>query len=219
MVQTLLSNAMLPFTVALAIVLGLLVVEVVALLLGFAVGDAIDASFDVDADLPDALEWIGLGQVPIMLLLPVFLTGFGLTGFALQTATGGRFSPWLMAFPALVAAAVFSRFAGRALGKLFARDETTAVSSESLIGHIGTLTLGTARSGSPSQAKLQDKHGQTHYVLVEPLRDGEAFENGERVILVRREGPKFFVVADDPEAIMRLDETDLVVDVHREAKK
>ncbi|RYG37076.1 DUF1449 family protein [bacterium] len=219
MVPTLLSDAMLPFTIALALVIGLLVVELVSLLLGFAVGQAVDAAIDVDADLPDALEWIGLGQVPSMVLLPIFLTAFGVTGFLAQTATGSHLSPWIMAVPSLIVAIVATRSLGRMLGGIFNKNETSAVSSDALIGHTATITLGATRIGAPSQAKLHDKHGQAHYVLVEPVHEGETFDNGERVILVRREGPKYFVVADDPDALLRLDETDLVADVRREATK
>ncbi|RYG45635.1 DUF1449 family protein [bacterium] len=218
MVRTLLSDSMLPFTIALAIVVGLLIVEVVSLLLGFALSDVVDVALDTDADLPDAVEWFGIGHVPVMILLPMFLGGFGFTGFVIQSATGGTLSPWIAAIPALIGALALTRFGGRALGNFFTRDETTAVTAESLIGHTAVITLGATRFGEPSQAKLRDPHGQMHYVLVEPVREGDSFDNGERVILVRRDGPKYYVVADDPEAILSLDAHDLAADVRQGAK-
>jgi hypothetical protein len=86
--------------------------------------------------------------------------------------------------------------------KVILKDETTAVSAESLVGHSAVITLGATRQGTPSQAKLKDKHGQTHYVLVEPLHADKAFQPGESVVLVERNGPKYLVIEDSVDALL-----------------
>ena len=56
------------------------------------------------------------------------------------------------------------------------------------------VVLGTAESGKPTQARLRDKHGRTHYVMVEPDQEGETFQAGEDLLLVRRAGSVFYAI-------------------------
>jgi hypothetical protein len=42
-------------------------------------------------------------------------------------------------------------------------------------------------------------------VLVEPELDDDVFEPGSSVILLRREGPKYFAVTNSTEAVIALD--------------
>lgn len=221
MVEFILSNGNFPFTVALGIMATLAALEVISVLLGFALSGIVDhmmPDVDVDADLdglPDhptisaIAHWLHVGEAPALALLVVFLTGFGLAGWGTQyLATeyrGAMLSPWLASVPALAVGFLGMRVFGGLLPKIGIRDETTAVSADSLVGSTATITLGTARKGEPSQAKLKDKHGLTHYVLVEPLQAGDSFEHGESVTLVRREGPKYFVVGDSVDALLALE--------------
>jgi hypothetical protein len=71
------------------------------------------------------------------------------------------------------------------------QDETTAVSLDSLVGKRGTITVGTARRGSPAQARVKDIHGQSHYVMVEPQEEAHPIAEGETVLLIRRDGHIF----------------------------
>jgi hypothetical protein len=225
MVEFILSHPNVPFTVALGIMVALAILEVVTLLLGFAISGIVDhvmPDIDVDADfdgIPDhptlsaIAHWLHVGDAPALALFIVFLTGFGLSGWGIQYAAleyGGRvWSPWLAALPAALFGILSMRVVGAALVRIGIRDETTAISAESLLGSTATITLGTARTGQPSQAKLKDKHGQTHYVLVEPLRSGEEFDHGSTVTLVQRNGPKYFVVGDGVDALLALETEDL----------
>lgn len=45
--------------------------------------------------------------------------------------------------------------------------------------------MGTARRGSPAQVPFQDRHGNTHYAMAEPLADDEAIPGGAEVIILR----------------------------------
>lgn len=187
------------FSVALALMVLIGLVE--ALGLGAA-------SIDVDLDLhlPDAaapLHWLGIGRVPLLVLLIAFLAAFGLVGLAgqqlAQELTGTLVSPWL-AIPAAAAAALPVTAAGsRLLARVLPQDETTAIDVATLVGRTGQIVVGTARRGAPARARVRDEHGQSHYVLVEPDNDGQAIGEGETVLLVRREANLFrAIVYDSP---------------------
>jgi len=74
---------------------------------------------------------------------------------------------------------------------LVPKEESSAVSSETFVGREAEIVLGTARRDNPTQARLYDEHGRSHYVLVEPDDAAESFSQGERVLLVRSVGPRF----------------------------
>lgn len=224
MVEFILSNGNFPFTVALGIMATLAALEVISVLLGFALSGIVDhmmPDVDVDADLdglPDhptisaIAHWLHVGEAPALALLVVFLTAYGFSGWGTQYLAaeyrGAMLSPWLASVPATVAGFFGMRVAGGLLTRMGIRDESSAVSADSLVGSPATITLGTARQGEPSQAKLKDKHGLTHYVLVEPLQAGEEFAHGDIVTLVRREGPKYYVVGESVEALLALEKTE-----------
>lgn len=207
-----LDSANLPFSVSLAIMLFIAAVEGVGALVGFALSGLLDnlmpeMELDVDgADVGDHgafgefLTWLRLREVPVIVVLIAFLTSFSITGFAMQQILEATFGFML---PALIAAAItlvvclpgVRLFAG-VLAKIMPRDETEAVGSDSFIGRPATITLGTASVGSPAQARLKDKYGQSHYVMVAPDNDGESFEQGAGVLLVRMAGSTFYAIRD-----------------------
>ena len=176
----------LPFAVALLVML--LIGAVEALGLG-----ASAAHLDVDADAHiggDLLGWLGVGRVPLLMLLVVFLAAFGLLGLALQQAAG-PLGPGIAAAIAGAAALPVTGLGARGLARIMPRDETTAVSLDTLVGRRGTITVGTARRGSPAQARVRDVHGQPHYVMVEPHDENHPLAEGETVLLIRRDGHLF----------------------------
>ena len=103
--------------------------------------------------------------------------------------------------PAVIVAVPSVRVIGTGLAKLIPKDETTAVSTDSFVGRVATITLGTARKGEPAQAKLTDRHGQTHYVMVEPDSEDTVFEAGDSVLLIEQAGPRFVAVANTNAAL------------------
>ena len=56
------------------------------------------------------------------------------------------------------------------------------------------ITQGTAARGKPAEAKIKDRHGNIHYVRVEPLDDDAVFPKGSDVRLIRKRGNKFYVI-------------------------
>jgi membrane protein implicated in regulation of membrane protease activity len=188
MLEIIAAPANLPFSVALLIMLMIGAVE--ALGLG-ASAVHLDAHADIDGG--DLLGWLGVGRVPLLMLLVVFLAFFGLAGLAIQQFAGPL--PLLIAVPAAVAAALpLAGIGARALARIMPGDETTAIGLDELVGRRGTITIGTARRGSPAQARVSDVHGQVHYVMVEPYDDDHSIVEGETVRLDRRDGHIFIAV-------------------------
>lgn len=213
------SANMQPFAIALGVVLGMLVLELVLMLMGISIlGGESDVSIDVepgldvdagidaevgietDLDGPDPvagetagvggmLSWLGLTEAPLAIWLAGFLTAFGLSGYALQGILNAVIGAPLPALLASVIAlpfglAIGARFA-RLIGRLMPKLETTAISSRSYGGRRGVITVGTARRGNPAQARLTDGYGNSHYTMVEPMKDGDAFPQGTEIATIR----------------------------------
>ena len=194
----------LPFAVGLILMAMIGFVEA----LGLGAGAAhIDVHADADGDL---LGWLGFGHVPLLMLIVVFLALFGLIGLTIQQISdalaGVPMAPWTAAAVAAVASLPLLGLSARALGRIMPRDETTAVSLDSLIAKRATVMLGTARRGSPARAQVRDAHGQIHYVMIEPNGDDQSIGEGETVLLVRREGDIFIGLSEGDTYLPRLDE-------------
>ena len=79
---------------------------------------------------------------------------------------------------------------------------TRAISRRSLIGRIATIALGTARQGEPAQARVRDRHGRAHYVMVLPDRADDVFEDGTEVLLVKQDGAAFRAIENTNKAMV-----------------
>lgn len=157
-----------------------------------------DLDFDGDGDW---LSWLGFGQLPLLMLLVVFLACFGLIGLVGQQIALSSFGALLPAWIAIPAAAVIALpatgGAARMLGRVMPRDETTAIGVDQLVGLHAEIVVGTATEGSPAKARVRDFHGQTHYVMAEPDTPGARFVEGSEILLVRREGHVFRAISSD----------------------
>jgi hypothetical protein len=221
MIDFLLHPANSPFAIALAVMLVFTVLEIISASFGMGFSEMVDSilpefdadidvDVDVDADIhavaPDGnfdslvklLAWFRVGEVPVVMLFIVFLTGFGLSGLMVQyvsVSLVGVYMPTIIATGiGIIASIPVVRVCGGLLGKYMPKDETYVVSEKSFYGMIATVTLGTAEPGKPAQAKIRDKHGQTHYILVEPDTPGERFATGEQAIVVKQVGAIYKVI-------------------------
>ena len=213
-----------PFTVALALLFGLLGLELIlGLLGGTLLGLGADTELDLDVEAPDLADldidfgdadadlydladpgtetqapevaasgptaWLGIGKVPILIWSAAFLTAFGISGLALQTLSNGLIGGALPATLAVPPAALVGLWFARTFGAVFARllpkTETTALSSRHLGRRTGIVTQGTARRGNPSEVKVTDRHGNTHYLRGEPLKDEDEIPAGTLVLVLR----------------------------------
>lgn len=186
MLELLTAPDALVFTAALALMLAIGVVE--------AVGLGAGAELDLDGGA-GWLDWLGVGRVPLLVLLVAFLAafgGFGLAGQQAARALTGELLPSMVAIPAALLSALPATAAlTRLLARVMPRDETTAWELDDLVGRAGTVTVGRAAAGSPARTRVLDPHGQPHHVLVEPNDPAASFEEGDTVLLVRREGGAF----------------------------
>lgn len=207
-----------PFAVVLGLLLVILVVELAGLLFGADIsgmlgdggaGDLADAA-DVGLDslsggdgmnigfVTSFLYWLNVGRVPLVILMVLLMTFFVVIGYTLQYILlrwfGHMLPAWLATPAALVIAMPGVRWSGRSIGKIVPRDETEAITLDELIGSRAVITIGTARSGSPAQARTVDRFGTTHYAMVEPDDPAVALETGKELLLVRYEGGKFYAI-------------------------
>lgn len=195
----LLSPDNVPFVAALVLMLLIGAVEAFGLGGGLAGGDGVDGlEGDANVETPSLLSWINVGRLPLLMLIVVFLLGFGLTGLIGQrivAAILGQPAPWFLAAPLAFAAALpVTRVFGRGVARIMPRDETSAVSRDSLVGRVAVIVTGAARHAEAAQGRVRDEHGQVHYVMIEPDSPTDVFAQGSSVLLVRHAGAKYFAI-------------------------
>jgi hypothetical protein len=205
-----LANGNLPFVGAGFLLIGLMILQFSGL-----TDFAPDLDSDMDGDVDAAgfanglLSFLGLGRLPLMIWLALFLLLFMLIGFVgqqiIQGATGALLVPWLSGPLAALAGIPATAIVARPLGRIMPKDETTAVSIDSLVGRFAVLGAGTAKPGSPARAKVLDVHGHPHFVMVEPDNDGQQFNAGEKLLLVRRDGDLFKAISQGGQHLPRLE--------------
>ena len=218
MIDALLSPGNVAFTGAIAVMLLIAAVEGVGALIGASVSEHLqsllpdtDANAGIDVSeaalgpFTKALGWLRIGKIPVLMLLVAFLTIFGLGGIVLQGLVQGAFGSYLPSWIAVPVVSAGSLLLLRAVGGVLSRvipmEETDAVTEDSFVGLVATITLGTARLGEPAQAKLRDAHGHTHYVMVEPDDPQDAFPASEEVLIIRRMNDRFAVVGYESEVL------------------
>ena len=231
MIQFILADQNLPFAVALTLMLLIALLEGVMTILGMGLSSLLDSLMpemdidmdvdidaDLDADIDGAdfqasspltrvLSWLRIGQVPVLVLLVIFLTAFGLLGLGIQSAAtriSGYFLPVLPAMAGALALALpLVRLLGGLLARIMPKDETEAVAEKSFIGLVAVITTGKARSGSPAQGRLNDRYGQSHYVMIEPDEAQDEFPQGTQVLLVSRQGATFRAIRNTSAALRK----------------
>jgi Inner membrane protein YqiJ, N-terminal/Inner membrane protein YqiJ, OB-fold len=209
------------FVVSLAVMLLIAVLEGVTMLLGMGLSSLIESmlpEFDVDVDIDldgpqqnppvftRLLGWLRIGEVPILMVFVVFLTAFGLIGLVgqalLRGVTGSYLPQWIATIPALLAALPLTRLLAGGIALVMPSDETSAVAESTFVGRIATVTLGTARMGSPAEAKLEDEHGQVHYLMVEPDNAIDEFPQGTEVLITEQAGAVFKGIVNESSALV-----------------
>ena len=197
MLAQFLTPAYLPFGFAFVVMIGIGLIEAAGLGLGH-----LDLDVGVETDVQGgALDWLGLGgELPILIWLTSLLGCFTLAGVMIQQAATGLAGaplPWGLACgAAAVAGVALNTLAANGLARIMPGFETSVISTNDLLRQRGTILEGIARRGSPARAKVIDRHGQAHVVMVEPHDDGDAIPAGATALLVRRDGALFFGLPD-----------------------
>lgn len=223
-----LTGPFVPFTIALALLFGLLGLEIILGLLGgtlLGLGADADIDLDLDVDMPDVgdldidfgdadphlfdfaepevdaelpeaeltptgpASWLGIGKMPVLIWIAALLLGFGVSGFALQSLFNGALGfvlpASIAAVPAALAGIWFAKTFGAGFARALPKTETTAMSERHLGRRTGVVTQGTAKRGRPSEVKVTDRHGNTHYLRGEPLKDEDEIPAGSQVLVLR----------------------------------
>lgn len=198
-----------PFALALALIVAVALVEGLGMLVSASPSSLLDnllPDIDGDGGLDQLLGWLHVGKVPSLVLLVLFLTGYALFGYALQAVMhglSGLYLPgWAAALVAVPPGMVTVRSLGALVARIVPRDETSAVSEQSLVGRTGVVSAGAARRGLAAQARVRDGHGRTHYLMVEPELDGEVFEEGAEILIVRKAGAFYRCSATSKAALL-----------------
>lgn len=193
-----LTPAYLPFAVAFFVMVGIGLIEAIGLGLGH-----LDLDADVGVDGHDGvLDWLGLsGELPILIWLTSLLGCFTLIGVGLQQGVSAFFGTplaWpLASAAALIGGGLLNSIVAPGLARIMPGYESTVISTDDLLRRRGTILEGAARRGAPARAKVVDQHGQAHIIMVEPHEDSVVIGAGQRVLLVRREGQRFFALSEE----------------------
>jgi hypothetical protein len=197
MLAQLLTPGYVVFAAAFVLMIGIGIVEAVGLGIGH---------LDLDADIAGAegatpLDWLGLRSgLPILVWVTAFLACFTFMGLAVQQAAQALLgSPlhWsIAAGAALILGLIANVFFSGVVAGIMPEYETTVVDRSELLRRRATVLEGTARRGAPARAKVIDHHGQAHYVMVEPHDDDGVVPAGETGMLVRKDGPLFFILSE-----------------------
>jgi hypothetical protein len=191
----------LPYTIAFACVLALGIFEAFALFIGLSMLSALDQWVPTDVNYDGEISaggltgiagWLCLNRLPLLIWFVLALTSFAIAGYVvnfLSLLFLGTLLPQLFSLPlAIIGSAISCHYVGLCLADHLPKNESSAISLDDLSGYVGTVTLGCAIKGMPSEAVVRDKHQQKHYVLVEPETSGIEFASGTQVVLLKREG-------------------------------
>lgn len=184
-----------PFTIAALILVGLVVFEIVAVLVGLSFttllshGHADHGGADGHGDhgpLAAWMSWLNKGGVPLLVLIMIALASFAISGFLIQGVANSLIAPLptlLASLCAIAAAMPVTRTLSRWTAKLLPSDETAAISQADLIGLVGTVALGPLDQGKPGSVRVRDRHGNIH-VLRANAAPGHTIPQGVSVLLV-----------------------------------
>ncbi|MCK6549192.1 YqiJ family protein [Myxococcota bacterium] len=181
-------------------------------------GDHALAHGDHDGVVAAALKGLGIGRVPLSMLLPLVLVGFGTFGLVASLVVGGlgaraaTFEDWRV-LPVLGAAAAGALLVARVGARLFARlapDAKSVSDKWDLLGLVGVVTT-TKVDLELGQVRVKDTFGNELEVPCIARDAARIPKYGEEVVLVdwtpernRFEVVPFSLDADD--ATKRLEE-------------
>ncbi|KMQ52559.1 putative inner membrane protein [Chitinispirillum alkaliphilum] len=208
MLELLLVSDNLLFTVALTVMVFITMLEIVSLLCGIGLETVLDACIgevNLSSPNPTFLGWLGVGKVPFIILLLFFLAVFGLTGILIQSIVNrmfGFFLPWFLAVPIPVLVSIPAlHYTSCFLSKHLLKEETSAVSEDAFVGQVAQIIRGKAKAGNPAEAKLKDRFGLTHYILIEPQEKDAEFSQSQKVLIVTKNGALYKGI-EAPESVL-----------------
>ena len=195
-----------PFAIAAAMILIVGTLEVVTMLVGASMsemlGTSIDFSHPSDNGVINAISWINVGGVPLLIFLLLALGAFSITGFLIQDVArmvAGPLPASLASLAAMVVSVPVVRGASRGIARIIPKDESYVVGLGDLVGRVGQVVVGPLDQGPPGRVSVADIHGNRHFVLAVAAPDSEPLPQGTLVLLVDRVDTRFVAVKADDE--------------------
>lgn len=169
------------------------------------IGDGHDADADHDADIDHghdalvgrALSLLGVGRMPLLLLLTVLSLLFGAIGFLLNVVFSRSGLPpyiygWLSFIAASVSSIALTRAVARVFAKIMPKTESYGTTNEELCGCQGVAVYSVTETDGMVQ--VRDWRGGLQKVAAR-TKDGEKIPmNGAVEILSYRENDNCFIV-------------------------
>jgi hypothetical protein len=195
-----------PFAIAAAMILIVGTLEVVTLLVGASLsemlGTSIDFSHPSDNGVINAISWINVGGVPLLIFLLLVLGAFSITGFLIQDVArmvAGPLPAGIASLAAVVVSVPLVRAASRGIARAIPKDESYVVGLGDLVGRIGEVVVGPLDQGPPGRVSVADVHGNRHFVSAVAAPDSAPLPQGTLVLLVDRVDTRFVAVKADDE--------------------
>lgn len=191
-----------PFAIA-AIMIGIVgAIETLSMLIGVSLSELLGKAISVDhnsnSTFVNALCWLNVGGVPLLVFILLALGLFSIAGFLIQDAARLVLAPLPASIAALGAVAAMLpllRAATREVARLIPQDETYAVSLSDLIGRVGQVVIGPLDQGLPGRVRVKDVHNNWHTVTASAAPDSPPLQKGARVLLVDCRDRLFIAIA------------------------
>jgi membrane protein implicated in regulation of membrane protease activity len=161
-------------------------------------GKAIGFDHDSNSSFINALLWLNVGGVPLLIFILLALGLFSIAGFLIQDVARLVLAPLPAAIAALAAAAValpLLRASTREVARVIPQDESYAVSLSDLIGRVGQVVVGPLDQGLPGRVRVKDVHDNWHTVMARAAPDSPPLQKGARVLLVDCRDRLFIAIA------------------------
>jgi hypothetical protein len=208
MTDILLAPDVRPFAVAAAIMMALGGIELLAMLIGFSIGEVFGKEVAVDVDSGDWLGglflWVNAGRLPLLILIVLALGVFAMAGFLLQGIAHGvglSIPPLIASLAAVGLSLPAIRVTSRGIAQIIPRDETYVVDNDDFVGHIAEVSIGPLDQGLPGRVRLKDVHGNWHSLVARASPESTPLPVGASVLLVDRDTKSFIAITAPAELI------------------
>jgi membrane protein implicated in regulation of membrane protease activity len=195
-----------PFAIAAAMIVIVGSIEIISMLVGASLSEMLGTNIDFghpsDNGVINAISWINVGGVPLLIFLLLMLGAFSITGFLIQDIArlvAGPLPATLASVGAVVVSVPLVRVTSRAIARVIPKDESYAVGLGDLVGRVGEVVIGPLDQGPPGRISVADIHGNRHFVWAVAAPSSPPLPQGTMVLLVDRDGTRFVAVKADDE--------------------
>lgn len=159
-----------------------------------------EVAFEGGSTLTALINFLGVGKVPLTIILLLLLGSFGFTGWVLNNIILSIFSTYLslaigpIFLMAIAVSVVTTGYMGQTLGRLLPSKSTSATSYKQLVGQQGEVVSHVVNE-SFGQVRVRDRGGNimTVYAVIDPGKP-PLKQNDKAVLLEYVQKDRMFVV-------------------------